>query len=175
MIAKRKPATSNKYEAVHPEYGTAEQRLASGISQEGDVNALLTLMNYMQPRYGASIYDTPSPQSRAYMVDNNIFVQRPSDSGGYTDRGFKLQSGNVGAVTGYAGDVAPSDRRMLNSLLQNPDVVRYFMDIYGEGSKSYPRVRRVNSRPVNDPAGMPDIQRKRKVHDSCKGNLSCYG
>lgn len=174
MVTKRRPDTKTKYEAMHPEYGTAEQRLASAVAQEGDINALLTLMNYMQPRSGSSIYDSPAPQARAYMVDDSIFVQRPGERGGYTDRGFKLSSSNIGSVPGFGGEVSPSERKIMNSLLQNPDVVRYFMDIYGSEAKGYPKVRRYNSKPPNDPERF-DIQKRRKVHDSCKGSLNCYG
>lgn len=166
MVTKRRPDTKTKYEAMHPEYGTAEQRLTSGVAQEGDINALLTLMNYMQPRSGASIYDTPLPQARAYTSNGNIFVQRPSEAGGYTDRGVRLASGNIGYVPGLGGDVSSSDARIMNSLLQNPDVIRYFMDIYGSEAKEYPRVRRYNSRPDRSRSEQP---KGRRIDPSCQG------
>lgn len=173
MARPNKKQPLNKYQPVDPEYGTAEQRLASAIAQEGGVDALLSLMNYMQPKSGSSIYDTPSSGARAYMVDDSIFVQRPGESGGYTDRGFKISSGNIGAVPGLGGEVSPSERKIINSMLQNQDVIRYFMDIYGSEAKGYPKVRRYNSKPPNDPERL-DIQKRRKVHDSCKGSLNCY-
>ena len=142
---KRQPL--NKYERSHPEYGTAEQRLASGVAQEGDVGALLTLMEYMAPKSGASIYDSPAPQARVYQGDSDVmFIQRPGEDGEYSDRGRRLTTEDLQYVTGHSGDVLPKDRKLLNSMLQNPDILRYFMDVYGEGSDDFERVKTYRQR-----------------------------
>lgn len=143
---KRQPL--NRYERSHPEYGTAEQRLASGVAQEGDVGALLTLMEYMAPKPGASIYDTPAPRARAYQGEGDaIFIQRPGEEEGeYLDRGRRLTSEDLQYVTGYSGEALPRDRKLINSMLQNPDILRYFMDIYGEGSEDFEKVKTYRQR-----------------------------
>jgi len=173
MARPKKNQTLRKYASSDLDYGTAEQRLSSGVAQEGGVGALLSLLEYTGGPSNRSIYDTPAPQARAYKGDSDVlFIQRPGPDG-YTDRGKKLTSYDIESVTGYTGDISSSDKKLINSMLQNPDILRYFMDIYGEGSESYPKVRRVNSRPPNDHGRNPGYN-KRKIHDSCKGSLNCY-
>lgn len=157
-----------RYASIDPEYGTAEQRLASGVVQEGGVGALLSLMEYIQPKTGASIYDTASsPQARAFRSEGDaIMIQRPGEDGEYLDRGRRLTTQDLEYVTGFADEVASKDRKTLNALLQNPDVLRYFMDIYNEAgeydkAKTYKARKPIEGRLGGGTTGRPD--------PSCKG------
>lgn len=167
---KREPR--KKYESSHPEYGTAEQRLSSAVAQEGDVGALLTLMEYMSPKSGASIYDSPGPQARAYQGDSDVmFIQRAGEEeeGQYSDRGRRLTTQDIESVTGYSGDVQPKHRKLMNSMLQNPDILRYFMDVYSEGSDDFAKVRTYRQRGGSSASSYGTGRGVSKPDASCMG------
>jgi hypothetical protein len=145
------------------EYGTAQQRLADAIAMGGnDVNRLLTVMNYMggntasplevemAQNYTPNFYDnSPAPNmdmrssgvGRVFQTTpgSMMRVQFPSEDPryDYINEGGPLRAENIGSITGYSGSVGNRDARILNELLQNPDFVNYFTDIYGSADKDY--------------------------------------
>ena len=166
-----------RYEARDTEYGTPQERLASGVAQVGGVDALLSLMDYMQsgspaPMFQMEDVDTRrAGTGRVYRDEDSkaMFVQSAGEDGGYSSRGRRLTSADVGDITGYSGEVSPSDRRVLNSLLQNEDVLRYFMDIYGEGSEDYERVKTYSQRGSNAGSSYGTNRSVGRIDPSCKG------
>jgi hypothetical protein len=156
--------TKRKF-AYDSEYGTAQQRLADAITMGGtnkDVNRLLTVMNYMggnqasplevqmAQNYTPNFYDnSPAPEmdmrvsgiGRVFQETpgSMMRVQTPSQDPryDYMNEGGPLRANNIGSITGYQGDVGSRDARLLNELLQNPDFVNYFTDIYGSADKDY--------------------------------------
>ena len=157
--------TKRKF-AYESEYGTAQQRLADAITMGGtnkDVNRLLTVMNYMggntaspevvemAQSFAPNFYDdSPDPDrdmrvpayGRVFQTDPRSFMRVQMESEDprydYINEGGPLRANNIGSITGYSGD-APSAResKVLNELLQNPDFVRYFTDVYGEADSDF--------------------------------------
>lgn len=174
---KKKQPLYTRYESRDTEYGTPQERLASGVSQVGGVGALLSLMDYMSSGSPAPMFQMEDKDTRkagtgrVYRDEGSktMFVQTAQEGGGYADRGRKLTSADVGDITGYSGDVSPSDRRVLNSLLQNEDVIRYFMDIYGEGSSDYEKVRTYSQRGSDKDSAYGTNRGVGRVDPSCKG------
>lgn len=174
---KKKQPLYTRYEAGDTEYGTPQERLAGGVAQVSDVGALLSLMDYMQsgsptPMFQMEDIDTRrAGTGRVYRDEgsNTMFVQSDTEGGGYTNRGRRLTYADIGDITGYSGEVSPSDRRVLNSLLQNEDVLRYFMDIYGEGSGDYERVKTYSQRGSNAGSSYGTNRSVGRIDPSCKG------
>lgn len=168
----------SRYESGDTEYGTPQERLAGGVAQVGGVDALLSLMDYMQSGSSAPMFqiedvDTRrSGTGRVYRDEDSktMFVQSAGEEGGYTDRGRRLSYADVGDVTGYSGEVSPSDRKTLNLLLQNEDVLRYFMDIYGDVSDDYEKVRTYSQRGSNKGDSYGTNRSVGRIDPSCKGN-----
>jgi len=159
--------TKRKF-AYESDYGTAQERLADAITMGGtqnDVNRLLTVMNYMggntaspfevemAQNYTPNFYDnSPAPNmdmrssgvGRVFQTTpgSMMRVQFPSEDPryDYINEGGPLRAENIGAITGYMGSVGSRDARILNELLQNPDFVNYFTDIYGSAEKDYFRI-----------------------------------
>ena len=157
--------TKKKY-AYESEYGTAQQRLADAITMGGankDVNRLLTVMNYMggntaspevvemAQSFAPNFYDdSPDPNmdmrppayGRVFQTNPNALMRVQMESQDprydYINEGGPLRANNIGAITGYSGGVPSSrDSKVLNELLQNPDFIRYFTDIYGEADSDF--------------------------------------
>lgn len=158
---KKDPITRRMYQRTGADVGlederlgTPEQRLSdalySGGRNAGDLMDLLSAMG-TPPRQSSLAFYNMSPEEsnreyhyrapargRAYMSGNGMTMYQPMSEteGEYLGSGRLPTMGDVASILGPSG-ASNSQLRNVSTMLRDPAVMQYFMDIYGEAGRSY--------------------------------------
>lgn len=158
---KKDPVTGRMYQRTGADVGlederlgTPEQRLsdalASGGKDTGDLIDLLSAISTPQRSKSLAFYDMSPEESnrqyyyrspaagRSYVSGNGMTMYQPAseNEGEYLGSGRLPNIEDVRSILG-GGSASNSQLRKVATLLRDPAVMQYFMDIYGKAGKSY--------------------------------------
>jgi len=171
-----------KYRSNEGALGTAEQRLVGALQSQGvGAEGLMYLLSSMrspsdQERMNAMFSDRPeyTAPGRAYRTESGaVRYQPPSDiEGEYLGEGRRITKEDVAEITGGRAETKERGQIAVAKMLEDPAVLRYFMDIYGKAGEAFsPRLAKI-SRGKGSEDCQPD--RTGKIPASCKGQKDAY-
>lgn len=173
---------SPRYKKKEGALGTAEERLVGALQSQGvGAEGLMYLLSSMrspsdQERMTAMFSDQPeyAAPGRAYRTESGaVRYQPPSDiEGEYLGEGRRITKEDVAEITGGRAETKDRGQIAVAKMLEDPAVLRYFMDIYGKAGEAFsPRLAKI-SRGKGSEDCQPD--RTGKIPASCKGQKDAY-
>lgn len=176
--------------------GSPEQRLGDAlINQDRRTNDLLMLLNAMgsgeQERILPQMFSFNdsedgersgpstdySPSGRAYTRNGRVMYQPISkeDPTRYEGTGRTIRPSDLYDILGGQSNLSGKDEREVLSMLSDPSVMQFFMDVYGEaGDARRPNTLtlkpRMNTEFTTGEHGTNYGQKKPKADKSCKGD-----
>lgn len=164
-----------KYRKAEGKEQTPEEKLVDAIASQGrgaqDLMYMLSSMRSPTEQErrtamfsGQPVYEAPG---RAYRASGDRVYYQPADEAGeLIGTGRLPTSQDVRSITGGRGELSSKAEREVARMLQDPAVMRFFMDVYSEAGKS--RKAQTTSLSGGKPTQNCQPDRTGKIPESCK-------
>jgi hypothetical protein len=180
MKLKRKKERAIKARYSEPDYNeqSPEEKLAGALrSQERGTDSLLHLLEAMRSptefERRADMFNSSSsftPEGLVFQKESGeIMYQPPSDTEGeYLGSGRRIHKQDIGDITGGRAETTSKGQSEVAKMLQDPAVLRFFMDIYSESGKQ----KKGKTASISSKGSGCKPDKDGKIPESCKGKLS---
>ena len=142
---KKKKEVKPRYSAPAYNEQTPEEKLSQALRSQGRGSKSLTqLLESMRSpteiERNTDMFNSSrsfTPGGRAFQNESgNIRYQPPSDTEGeFLGSGRRVQRGDIPFITGGRSRMSNSSQAAVAKMLEDPAIMRFFMDIYGESGK----------------------------------------